>query len=104
MTKIRVYLSKFENSFPKKSLFRAADRKALMEFHIRREVREEFGLEGSLFSLTGNVILADMRQVRTFAQKMNEGVDPVKNPERYSSPAQLNAMGLIVGVLHYIVA
>jgi len=75
-----------------------------MEFHIRREVREQYGLEGSLFSLTGNVVLSDMRQVRDLARKLNTGVDPVKDPGRFVRAGLLNAMGLIDEVLHYIVA
>ena len=104
MSRFRVHISKFEKSVCKKTCFSASGRKALMEFHIRREVREKYGLEGSLFSLTGNVILADMRQVRTFAQRLNDGIDLAKNPDRYIKSAQLNAMGLIDEVLHYIVA
>jgi len=103
MTKFRIHLSKLETSLPKKTT-PASDRKALMEFHVRNEVREEHGLEGSLFSLTGNVVLADMRQVRTLTQRLNAGVDPVKNPERFVKAGYLNAMGLIDEILHYIVA
>ena len=104
MLKFHIRLKKFWHYNPKQPFFRAADRKALMEFHIKKEVREEFKLEGSLFSLTGNVVLADMRQVRAFTQRLNEKVDPVKNPERFVRAAQLNAMGLIDEILHYIVA
>ena len=116
MLAFRVSLSKLESS-PLKGLpstSRAANRTALMEFHIRKEVRETHGLEGSLFSLTGNVILADMRQVRDLAQRLNTGVDSAEDPghfspepsspRRFVSPAQLNAMGLIDEILHYIVA
>jgi len=108
MIKFRIALSKYEDNSPKKSLpnpqFRAAKRKARMEFHINKETRDGYGLEGSLFSLTGNVVLADMRQVRTLAQQLNGGVDPAKNPERVVRAGQLNAMGLIDEVLHYMVA
>ena len=104
MLKFHIILSKFENSSLKKNNPVAADRKALMEFHIRREVREQCGLEGSLFSLTGNVFLADIRQVRALTQRLNEGVDPVKNPGRFVRSGELNAMGLIDEILHYIVA
>jgi hypothetical protein len=45
-----------------------------------------------------------MRQVRDLAQRLNAGVDPAKNPERIVRPAQLNAMGLIDEILHYMVA
>ena len=104
MLECRVTLSKFEKTFPRRTSFMAADRKALMEFHVRKGVREEHNLEGSLFSLTGNVILTDVRQVRTLAQRMNEGIDPVKNPEQVVQAGQLNAMGLIDEILHYVVA
>jgi len=104
MSKLCVVLSKFENLKPKKTAIRAADRKALMEFHIRSEIRKEYGLEGSLFSLTGNVILADIRQVRALAQKLNSKVDPVRNPEQFIQAGKLNAMGLIDEILHYMVA
>ena len=61
MAKFHIFLKKLENPGAcQRSAFRAANRSALMEFHIRREVREAYGLEGSLFSLTGNVVLADM--------------------------------------------
>ena len=104
MQKLCVVLSKFENLKPKKTAIRAADRRALMEFHIRNEIRKEYGLEGSLFSLTGNVILADMRQVRALTQKLNSRVDPVKNPEQFIQAGKLNAMGLIDEILHFLVA
>ncbi|MCL2472969.1 MAG: alpha-amylase family glycosyl hydrolase [Treponema sp.] len=104
MYKFHIRLQRFENSSENGAVLRAADRKALMEFHIRREVREEFGLEESLFSLTGNVVLSDMRQVRVLTQRFNAGVDPVKNPERIVRAGLLNAMGIIDEILHYIVA
>jgi len=103
MLGFHVVLSKFEVSPPKEAAVRAADRKARMEFHICREMREEHGLDGSLFSLTGNVILADMRQVRSLTTRLNAGVDAGKAGS-FVSAAQLNAMGLIDEILHYIVA
>ncbi|MCL2374243.1 MAG: hypothetical protein FWC65_03265 [Treponema sp.] len=103
MLKFCVYLSELEGSPSKKprAAKKAAGRNALMEFHICRETREEYGLEGSLFSLTGNVVLADMREVRALAQRLNVGRS---DPRRFVSPAQLNAMGLIDEILHYVVA
>jgi hypothetical protein len=75
-----------------------------MEFHIRKELREEYGLEDSLFSLRGNVFLADMRQVRALTAKLNARVDPAAHPEKIVRAGQLNAMGLIDEVLHYMAA
>jgi len=104
MSKLCIVLSKFENLKPEKPAIKAADRKALMEFHIKSEIRKEYGLEGSLFSLTGNVVLADIRQVRALAQKLNAKVDKVKNPDQFIQAGKLNAMGLIDEILHYMVA
>ncbi|MDR3174721.1 MAG: alpha-amylase, partial [Treponema sp.] len=74
-----------------------------MEFHIRREVRDEYGLESRLFSLTGNVALIDLREVRELAAKFNAKIGP-DHPERYIRAGQLHAMGLIDEILHYMVA
>ncbi|MDR0590162.1 MAG: hypothetical protein LBG25_06415, partial [Spirochaetaceae bacterium] len=83
---------------------RADKRRAVMEFHIRREVREEYGLEHTLFSLRGNVILADFRHVRELTRRFNAKIDPVTQPERIIKAGQLNAMGLIDEILHYMAA
>ncbi|MCL2601507.1 MAG: alpha-amylase, partial [Treponema sp.] len=102
MPKYVVRLSKLETSQAVHT--RAASRTVFMEFHIRSEVRQKHELEGSLFSLTGNVVLSDMRQVRSLAQRLNAGVDAAKNPRRIVRAAELNAMGLIDEILHYVVA
>jgi glycosidase len=72
-----------------------------MEFHILRREREAYGLEHALFSLTGNVVFADFRQVRDLAAKINARA---ASPERFVKAGELNAMGLIDEILHYIVA
>jgi glycosidase len=99
MNILQISLSRFENSIPPKKIG-----KPLMEFHIRKELREECGLEDSLFSLRGNVILADIKQVRAFTQKLNARADAVIHPEKMVKAGQLNAMGLIDEILHYMVA
>ncbi|MDR2246049.1 MAG: hypothetical protein LBE17_05145, partial [Treponema sp.] len=117
MTALHISLSKFEKAGAGESMpagwnnpgvsgrggVPAASRKAVMEFHIRREVREEYGLEHRLFSLTGNVALIDLRKVRELAAKFNAKVDP-RRPERFIRAGQLYAMGLIDEILHYLVA
>jgi len=81
----------------------AKNRKALMEFHINSNVRMEYGLKDSLFSLTGNVVLADIKQCRELANKINQRQDPA-HPERYIKAGHLYAMGLIDEILHYVVS
>ncbi|MDR0760329.1 MAG: alpha-amylase [Treponema sp.] len=101
--KLKIHLPILENSGHKAVFRRAVDRTAVMEFHIRREQREEFGLEHSLFSLTGNVILADIKGARELVRKINAKTAPI-HPERMVKAGQLNVMGLIDEILHYVVA
>ncbi|MCL2800323.1 MAG: alpha-amylase family glycosyl hydrolase [Treponema sp.] len=79
------------------------NRKALMEFHINSNVRMEYELNDSLFSLTGNVVLADLRQCRELANKFNQKQDPA-HPDRFIKAGHLYAMGLIDEILHYVVS
>jgi glycosidase len=74
-----------------------------MEFHISRKVRELYQFDESLFSLSGNVIFPNFPAVRLFAQRMNEKRDLVNFPEQAIQAGQINAMGLIDEILHYIV-
>ena len=73
------------------------------EFHISRKARDFYQLDDSLFSLSGNIIFPNFHAARVFAQKMNEKRDLVNFPEQAVKAGQINAMGLIDEILHYIV-
>src|SRR5512139_2326410 len=75
----------------------------VMEFHISRQAREKYQFDQSLFSLTGNVILANFHAARVFAQKMNQKRDLIRFPEQAVKAGQINAMGLIDEILHYVI-
>ena len=75
----------------------------IMEFHISRKVRDLYRFDASLFSLSGNVIFPNFHATRLFAQRMNEKRDLVSFPEQTVKAGQINAMGLIDEILHYIV-
>jgi len=66
-----------------------------MEFHVSQ-------LEESLFSLSGNVVFPNFRAVRHLAQKMNQKRNVVEFPERTVRAGEINAMGLIDEILHYV--
>ncbi len=74
----------------------------VMEFHISRKARDLYQFDDALITLSGNVILPNFHAVRVFAQKMNEKRDLVNFPEQAVRPGQINAMGLIDEILHYI--
>jgi glycosidase len=76
---------------------------ARMEFHISRETRDFYQFDESLFSLSGNVIFANFHAARVFAEKMNTRRDLISYPEQAVKAGQLNAMGLIDEILHYVI-
>lgn len=78
-------------------------RTVTMEFHISRGARDSYQFDQRLFSLQGNVVFANFHAARVFAQKMNEKRDLVMFPERAVKAGQINAMGLIDEILHYVV-
>jgi hypothetical protein len=74
-----------------------------MEFHVSREARDRYQFDEALFSLSGNVLFANFHAARVFAQRMNDRRDLVSFPEQAVKSGQINAMGLIDEVLHYVV-
>ncbi len=72
------------------------------EFHISAAVRDRCGFDDALFASSGNVIFANLKAVRLFVQKYNATVNPKAHPERFLKAGQLNAMGLIDEIFHYV--
>ena len=73
------------------------------EFHVSRQARNRYQFDQSLFTLRGNVVFANFRAARVFAQKMNDKHDLVTYPERAVRAGQINALGLIDEILHYVI-
>ncbi len=69
----------------------------IFEFHIHRAVRDTHRVDEALFSINGNVIFPNYYTVRVLAQKMNEA-----NPAHVVRAGELNAMGLIDEINHYL--
>jgi glycosidase len=76
----------------------------VFEFHVSRSARDRYKFDDSLFSLSGNVVFADLQASRDFAHRINVAREADRNPERAVSPAALNAMGLIDEALHALIA
>jgi glycosidase len=73
------------------------------EFHVSRRARDRYAFDEALFGLSGNLIFANFHAARVFAQKMNDRRDVARFPERVVRAGQINAMGLIDEILHYVV-
>ncbi len=68
------------------------------EFHVSKSVRDACGFSKSLYASSGNVILANIGAVRTFAEKLNQYLK--KNNAVQISAGTLNAMGLLDEIFH----
>ncbi len=73
-----------------------------MEFHISRKSRDKYQFSDTLFSFDGNVIFSNTRSIREFTSLMNNRIDLSVFPEKAVHASQINAMGLIDEILHYI--
>lgn len=74
-----------------------------MEFHISRQVRDKYQFDQSLYALDGNVLFADLYAVRQFVNKVNQQRDLIHYPELAVKAGQVNALGLIDEIFHYVV-
>ena len=74
------------------------------EFHVSRVARDRYQFDQALFSLTGNMVFADFHAARLFAQRINQRRDLLRFPEQSLRAGQINAMGLIDEIMHYVVA
>ncbi len=73
------------------------------EFHISKKVRDLCSFEEGLFASSGNVVFANMKNVRNFQLLYNNYIDTLVGDEKKRvSAGQLNAMGLIDEILHYV--
>ena len=72
------------------------------EFHILSSIRKKYEINESLFATTGNVIFPNYHAVRLLACKMNASRELQNHPEQAVRAGQLNAMGLIDEIYHYV--
>ena len=73
------------------------------EFHVSADARARYRLNETLFELSGNVVLANLRAVRSLAAEMTARRREDGAPDATISPGELNALGLVDEVLHAVV-
>jgi len=73
------------------------------EFHVSRAARDRYRFADVFFSLTGNVIFANMAGAREFAHRMNLTREAELHPHT-ASPATLVAIALIDEIQHALLA
>ncbi len=73
------------------------------EFHVSADARARYRLNETLFELSGNVILANLRAVRGLAAEMTARRREDGVADAIISPGELNALGLVDEILHAVV-
>ncbi len=73
------------------------------EFHVARAARERYSFDEALFGLSGNVVFVDYPAARRFAAQMNEQRDLATDPSAAVRAGDINAMGLVDEILHFVV-
>jgi Alpha amylase, catalytic domain len=73
-----------------------------VEFHVARGARDRYAIDEPWFSLTGNLLIADLATSRRLASRINRDRDAAGRPDRAVHAGQLHAMGLIDEILHYV--
>lgn len=72
-------------------------------FHISKESRIKYQLEDNLFSLQGDLIVADFKTARYVSEKINKvRLEEGKNTELVTA-GQVNALGLLHEVFHLMI-
>ncbi len=101
MTRICAILPRLR-MFPS-GLSSRAERVLPFEFHMLASARTKYDVEDALFTFTGNLIIADFGAARRFAKKLNDGRDVRRAPELAVRAGQVNAMGLLDEINHYVI-
>ena len=68
------------------------------EFHVAKQIRKKYEINESLFSLSGNLIIADFRFSRELSFKINAN----RARDKYVSAGLINAVGLLDEIIHYV--
>lgn len=71
----------------------------VFDLHVAKSIRQKYGFKSSLFSVTGNLIIADFEQARILSDKINKNI----TPGQYVTPGLLNAAGLFHEIMHLVI-
>ena len=69
------------------------------EFHINSHSRDKYLIDEELFSITGSIIFINFSASRELARQINL----YRQPENSVRASELNAMGLLDEIMHYII-
>ncbi|MBS4036418.1 MAG: hypothetical protein KGZ85_18295 [Ignavibacterium sp.] len=72
-------------------------------FHVSRQSRIKYEFEESLFSVSGDLIIADSKTARTLTEKINKRRRDENRYDDLVTVGQLNALGLMHEIFHLLI-
>lgn len=73
------------------------------EFHVAKNLRLKYQLDKSLFSINGDLIIANSRQARELANKINEKRRSEGRADQQITAGLINAVGLMHEIFHFLI-
>ncbi len=73
------------------------------DFHVSKVARQKYSFDKSLFSITGNLIIADFKQARLLSDKINHKRKSEELFDQLVTPGEIYALGVLHEVFHFII-
>ena len=73
------------------------------DFHVRKYARDKYQIDNSLFSITGDLIIANFHLARVLSNKINVQRKMEGRADRQVSAGEINAFGLIHEIFHFLI-
>lgn len=77
--------------------------KTAYEFHVTKNLRIKYQLDKSLFTINGDLIIANFRQARELSTKINEKRKSEARSDQQITAGLLNAVGLMHEIFHFLI-
>jgi hypothetical protein len=72
-------------------------------FHVRKVCRTKYDIDKTLFTVTGDLIIADLYQARILARNINNKRNEEGASDKQVYPGLINGIGLIHEIFHYLI-
>jgi glycosidase len=73
------------------------------DFHVSNTARIKYNFDKSLFSINGDLIVADFRQARILSVKINAKRKSDGDSTKFVTSGHLNALGLLHEIFHFLI-
>ena len=73
------------------------------DFHVSKAARQKYDFDQSLFSITGDLIIANFNQARILSEKINRKRKSTGLVDQLVTPGEINAVGLLHEVFHLLI-